>query len=690
MKSLYITSSSKHNGTLIVAMGVMEILKRNLHRIAFFRPIIKDREYNDNNIEFIRKHFNLAIKYEDCFCYQLTEFEEMVVQNRTDEAIKTIIAHYNYLQEQYDFVLIEGLSLPNFAQPMNYTINYKIAKNLGSGIINIINIQDQPTQEIQKIIDSESHDIASHRSPHFATILNRASQKQIDYFVDAKSSHHILVLPEIAELNYPTVADIAKTLHAKRVLGSDTQLNRLVKRNKIASMHIEHLLHYIERGDLFITSGDRSDVILGIVSANYSKDFPSIAGLVLSGGFELDPDFLQLLKGLKQFTIPIFSVQDDTYTTVTKLQNIDSFISLDNYRKIALAMGVFSQYIDSSIIEHLIAQKIDKTILTPLMFEYQIVKKAQSNLKRIVLPESSDDRILQASEILLRRGIVDVILLGDEEEICNHSKALGLDISQATVINPKDTALIKKYGKQYYRLRKHKGISLEGAIDTISNINYFATMMVHSGDADGMVSGAIHTTADTIRPALQIIKTKPNIDLVSSLFFMLLENRVLVYADCAINQNPNPTELAQIAISSAQSAASFGIEPKVALLSYSTGSSGSGADVQKVIEATAIAKELAPNMLIEGPIQYDAAIDSEVAKTKLPQSLVAGEATVLIFPDLNTGNNTYKAVQRSSNAIAIGPILQGLNKPINDLSRGCKVEDIVNTVVITAIQAMDG
>ncbi len=687
MKNLYISASSTHNGTLIVAMGIMEILKRNLRRIAFFRPIIKNRNRPDNSIEFIRKHFNLAIEYHECYTFKLDEYEELVAKGERDEAIKKIIAHYHTLEEAYDFVLIEGLSMPNFLLPQEYEINYQIAKNIGSAIINIINVKGLTTHEIAEAFEMEQRHIEAFHLQPLATFFNRASQEHIEALKDSK--HTLLFLPEMEELNYPTIEEIAHSLDATIVLGTQTQLQRIVKRNKIASMHIEHLLKYIERGDLFVTSGDRTDVILGIVSANYSKDFPSIAGIVLTGGFVFEEDFMKLLRGLKQFSVPIMSVQEDTYTTVTKLQSLGTYITLDNYRKIALAMGIFSQHFDSTLIENLIAQKIDKSLLTPLMFEYRTVKKAQSNLQRIVLPEAQDERILRAAEILLRRGIVAMILLGDPEEICAHSKDLGLDLSKATIINPKDTTLVKKYGKAYYRLRKHKGVTLEGAMDQMGDINYFATMMIESKDADGMVSGAIHTTAETIRPALQIIKTKPSIELVSSLFFMLLDETVLVYADCAINQNPTPNQLAQIAISSAHSAAAFGIEPKVAMLSYSTGSSGSGEDVQKVMEATQIAKALAPNLLIEGPIQYDAAIDKGVAKTKLPNSLVAGEATVLIFPDLNTGNNTYKAVQRSSNAIAIGPILQGLNKPINDLSRGCTVEDIVNTVVITAIQAME-
>ena len=312
---------------------------------------------------------------------------------------------------------------------------------------------------------------------------------------------------------------------------------------------------------------------------------------------------------------------------------------------------------------------------------------AKNAKKTIVLPESEDDRILRATEIILRRHLAKIILLGDSETIKQRSLQLGLDISQATIINPLESEKLQQYSEIFYESRKAKGLSLQAAKDALNHKTYFATMMVHTGEADAMVSGASHTTADTIRPALQIIKTHPDVSIVSSLFFMCLDTQVLVYADCAVNQDPTAEELAQIAISTAKTASQFAIEPKIAMLSYSTGDSGSGDDVDKVKKATEIIKKQYPSLLIDGPIQYDAAIDKGVAKAKLPNSKVAGEANIFIFPDLNTGNNTYKAVQRSTGAIAIGPILQGLNKPVNDLSRGCSVADIVNTVAITAIQA---
>jgi phosphate acetyltransferase len=327
-------------------------------------------------------------------------------------------------------------------------------------------------------------------------------------------------------------------------------------------------------------------------------------------------------------------------------------------------------------------------IMTPVMFEYKILEQAQSDKMRIILPESSDDRVLRASEILLKRDIVDIILLGDEVEIEHRASQLRLDISKANIINPKSSKkMLIKFANQFYEMRKDKGLSKKMACDTMDLVSYFATMMIYNGMADGMVSGAIHTTADTVRPALQIIKTKPNINIVSSLFFMCLDRGVLIYADCAINQNPKAEELATIAISSADSARDFGIEAKIAMLSYSTGDSGNGEDVKRVREATKIVQTLRPDLVVDGPMQYDTAIDIDVARQKLPESRVGGRATIFIFPDLNTGNNTYKAVQRSTGALAIGPILQGLKKPINDLSRGCSVDDIVNTVAITAIQA---
>jgi phosphate acetyltransferase len=367
---------------------------------------------------------------------------------------------------------------------------------------------------------------------------------------------------------------------------------------------------------------------------------------------------------------------------------VPAIIAPESKRKIAAALGVVEAHVDIPELEKRISGTPSK-VITPLMFEYKLISRAKKERQHIVLPEGLDERILRAAEILLLRGVADITLLGDPEEINHKINTLGLSLNGVDIINPGDSDLREKFAAAYFELRRHKGISEQMAYDAMADVSYFGTMMVHHGKAGGMVSGAVHTTQHTIRPAFEVIKTKPGCSIVSSVFLMCLADRVLVYGDCAVNPRPTAAQLADIAISSAETAQMFGIEPRVAMLSYSTGESGKGEDVEKVREAAQLAKQMHPDLKLEGPIQYDAAVDAAVAKTKMPGSDVAGHATVFIFPDLNTGNNTYKAVQRSAGAVAIGPVLQGLNKPVNDLSRGCTVPDIVNTVAITAIQARE-
>ena len=442
----------------------------------------------------------------------------------------------------------------------------------------------------------------------------------------------------------------------------------------------------MEDGDLIITPGDRADVILGSVMTLFSDKAPNIAGLILTGGLVPEPHVTKLLEGLKAPCFPIMSVDTDTYTTAMHVSAVHPTISAENERKIALTLGLFESRVDLLELEKSI-EVVRSTRVSPIMFEYELIEWAKSDRKHIVLPEGDEERILRAAEILLRRDAVKITLLGEKEDIQKKIATFGLDLRSVQIENPMRSKKLSKFADTYYKLRQHKGISREFAFDMMTDVNYFGTMMVYKGLADGMVSGAVHTTQHTVRPAFEFIRTQKGYSIVSSVFLMCLEDRVLVYGDCAVNPNPNPEQLADIAIASAETARLFGIEPRIAMLSYSTGESGEGEDVEKVREATQIAKERRPDLKIEGPLQYDAAIDASVAATKIPDSEVAGHATVFIFPDLNTGNNTYKAVQRSANAVAIGPVLQGLNKPVNDLSRGCTVTDIVNTVAITAIQA---
>ncbi len=434
-----------------------------------------------------------------------------------------------------------------------------------------------------------------------------------------------------------------------------------------------------------IAPSDRTDLIPGLMLAHQSGTFPTLAGILLTGGYALPETVRRLSEGVQQ-DLPIALTDLGTFATAERLLRVRGPMDAKSKNKIESARRIFAEQVDQAALLAAIDVSASE-VRTPLMFEYQLMERARAMRKHIVLPESQDDRILEAAAILLRRGVADLTLLGEETKVRARASALGLDVDQAKVLSPFDPELRERFAATYAQARAHKGMTIEKARDVITDISYFGTMMVHLGLADGMVSGAVNTTAHTIRPALEFVKTKPGVDTVSSVFLMCLADRVLVYGDCAVIPEPTTDQLADIAVSSAETARQFGIEPRVAMLSYSTGTSGSGAEVEKVRAATALVAERAPDLALEGPIQYDAAIDPDVARTKLPDSAVAGRATVFIFPDLNTGNNTYKAVQRSAHAVAIGPVLQGLKKPVNDLSRGALVDDIVNTVAITAVQA---
>ena len=688
VKSLYISSIEPAAGSLIVTMGMMEILKRRLGRVAFFRPIIEDSEEKDHDIEFVLEKYDLDMRYSQSYGFTVHEAETLIADNRLNELIETLIEKFKELEKKYDFVLVEGLNQACFTQSLDFDINLVIAKNIGSPVVSVLKGKDKTKKEVVDEIAIESEVIRKEGCTHFATFVNRMNESVLRRLSNGISEIPTYYLPEVLELDTPTVNEIMKKLKCMLILGEQKDLKRVVRQSKIAAMKLENFLEHIEDGDLIIVPGDRADIIVGSIATIQSRNYPNIAGLLLTGGMTPNRAIKSLLEGFSEFPMPILSVTDDTYTTAMKVNDVPARITAKSERKIALAQGLFSANVDIKRIEEKITSVASKTV-TPMMFEYNLFERARSNRKKIVLPESDDERILRATEILLRRDVVDIILLGNKDEIEHKSASLGLDISKAEIVCPCESPLMDTYVEEFYELRKKKGLSLEAAKDAMMHVTYFATMMVHMGYADGMVSGAIHTTGDTIRPALQIIKTKPGISTVSSIFFMCLDTKVLVYGDCAVNQDPNASELAQIAISSNDTAKMFGIDPKVAMLSYSTGSSGQGDNVEKVREATRLVKEMRSDVLVDGPMQYDAAIDPKVAKKKLPNSEVSGKANVFIFPDLNTGNNTYKAVQRSSNAVAMGPILQGLKKPVNDLSRGCLIVDIVNTVAITVIQAQE-
>ena len=689
--SIYIASTEVQSGALIVAIGFMEMLKGRYTNVALFRPIVPDRQEEETHIGFMREHFGLKIPYDACYGFTESEVIQAFAHNEEERLFASLMRRVEALHKEYDFVLIDGYPRNRFASTFDFDINLKIAKNLGTAFVPVISARGKRKEEVLNEIQIITEAIQAEGCRELATFVNRCDRDLMRSATDIADTFstpkQIYLLPDMKEVDTPTLRQIVHALDATMILGSEAQLNHLVHKSKIAAMGVENYLLRIADGHLIIVPADRDDIILASLLSYTAKNHPNIVAMVLSGGINPSETVINLIKDFAaSVPIPLFTVESDSYETAITVAKVRAKISPEESNKITLVKALFDKHVDKEKIAEKF-RKSQNTIVTPLMFEYALFEQARSRRQRILLPESDDERILKAAATLLQREIADIILLGKEEDILHHAAQLRIDISNATIIDPSQEKLQKSFSRQFQAMRASKGLTLDAASDAMEHKNYFAAMMLYTGMADGLVSGAVHTTADTIRPALQIIKTKPDISIVSSIFFMLLETKILVYGDCAINLDPDAEALAHIAISSADTAAQFGIAPRVAMLSYSTGDSGSGPEVEKVREATKIAQQLRPDLLIEGPIQYDAAIDTNVAKKKLPHSKVAGHATVFVFPDLNTGNNTYKAVQRSTGATAIGPILQGLKLPVNDLSRGASVEDIVNTVAITAVQA---
>jgi phosphate acetyltransferase len=691
VSNLYIAAVDSDSGKSLVLLGIMELLSKRIGRLGVFRPIIHRRDRLDPDIELIRSRYQLDFPYESLYALNHEQAQHIVAEGHYDQLLKVILEKYKTLEQQCDFIVCEGADTVDVTSAFDFDLNVQVANDLGSAIIIVANGQGKTPEEVVDGVRSEREAFLEEGCTIAATIVNRVLPENISKITEKfqncwSSEDPVFVLPEEEILWKPTIGEVAQKINAKFIHGDGDQLNREVHDCKVAAMQVPHFLEHIEEGSLIVTPGDRADILLSCLVATLSENYPNIAGIILTGNIQIPLSIYKLIDGFSQWSVPIMMVEEDTFETATKISQVRARITADNPRKIATALGIFESYVEGSKIAERISVSRSRR-LTPLMFEYELIERARKNKKHIVLPEGNEERILQASEILLRRGVVEITLLGQESEINNKIAALGLNLDGVKIVDPSNSDWYEDYSETYFELRKHKGISRDCAADMMHDNSYFATMMVYKGVADGMVSGSVHTTAHTIRPALEFIKTQPGCSIVSSVFLMSLEDRVLVYGDCAVNPNPNPQQLADIAISSALTAKTFGIEPLVAMLSYSTGESGKGEDVDKVRQATQIAQQLRPDLKIEGPIQYDAAVDESVAKTKLPGSEVAGHATVFIFPDLNTGNNTYKAVQRSANAVAIGPVLQGLKKPVNDLSRGCTITDIVNTVAITAIQA---
>jgi phosphate acetyltransferase len=692
-KAIYIATSDQNSGKSIITLGLMSILIGKTAKVGYFRPIVEDFIDGelDNHIETVLSYFNLDIKFEDAYAITKSKLIKKKNKGKIGEVLDLIIEKYKKLEEQFDFVLVEGTSFTGEGTSIELDLNVLIAKNLG---IPTIIIGSGVGKTLDELVDSLYLVYDSFKVKEvevLSVFANKVQPKNIELVTKGLQKSlpgNVLVntIPLISSLNNPTMQEIVNELDAKVLFGG-TYLNNEIGHFSVGAMQLHNYLVHLHDNALVITPGDRSDIILGALQANESVNYPSISGIILTGNIIPEESILKLIEGLSAI-VPIISVDGGTYNITNKIGSIKSKIYANNTHKIETSISTFEKYVSIELLsERLITFQAEG--MTPKMFQYNMVKRAKQHRKHIVLPEGSDERIIIAASRLLAMDVVDISIIGDKKQIENKITELGItfDFSKVNIINPKESEFYDNYVTTYYELRKAKKMTLEIARDLMEDGSYFGTMMVYKGHADGMVSGAAHTTQHTILPALQFIKTKPNCSIVSSVFFMCLEDRVSVFGDCAINPNPTSEQLAEIAISSAESSLAFGIEPKIAMLSYSSGSSGKGDEVDKVRAATEIVKQKRPDLKIEGPIQYDAAVDRAVGKSKMPDSEVAGQASVLIFPDLNTGNNTYKAVQRETGALAIGPMLQGLNKPVNDLSRGCTVDDIINTVVITAIQA---
>ncbi|MGH3953143.1 MAG: phosphate acetyltransferase [Mycobacterium sp.] len=682
--SIYIASPEGDTGKSTVALGVMHRLAATVARVGVFRPIARSGESADYILELLLEQSTADIAYEDCLGVSYHDLHQ-----DPDAAIAAIVDRYHSVAERCDAVVIVGSDYTDVASPSELSTNARIAVNLGAPVLLTIKGFDRTPDEVAALAEVCLGELKAQRAHTAAIVANRCAPDQLDEVRQALSRFDkpAWVLPEVPLLFSPSVEELMKAVNGSLVSGDEALMSREATSFMVAGMTAEHCLERLQEGQAVIFPADRSDVLLAVASAHVAEGFPSLSAIILNGGLKLHPRIADLVDGIG-LRLPIIATDSGTFETASAAAHARGRVTVASARKIDTALALMDRYVDGADLIAQLAIPIP-SVTTPQMFEYQLLDRARDNRKRIVLPEGDDDRILKAAGRLLQRQVADLTILGEEAEIRSRAAELGVDISNALVVSPKTSELAEQFAGQYFELRKHKGMTADRAREIMRNVSYFGTMLVYNDIVDGMVSGAAHTTAHTIRPAFEIIRTTSGVSTVSSIFLMCLADRVLAYGDCAIVPDPTSEQLADIAISSARTAAQFGIDPRVAMLSYSTGNSGSGAEVEKVRIATELVRARQPELLVEGPIQYDAAVEPSVAATKMPDSPVAGRATVLIFPDLNTGNNTYKAVQRSAGAIAIGPVLQGLRKPINDLSRGALVEDIVNTVAITAIQAQD-
>ncbi|TPG62304.1 phosphate acetyltransferase [Hymenobacter nivis] len=692
-KAVFIATAEPYSGKSLVVLGLVNLLLGQARRVGYFKPIIDNdpAERLDSHLDVMVRHFKLPLAVADTYAYTRPEALRLMEAGAEGAMIDAIIRKFKRWEDDYDFTVVEGSDFLGPGTAFEFDANVSIAKNLGVPVILVVSGEGKSTAQIISAVLTLLHNFEAREVPVLLAVANRvppAQAEDVGALLRSQLPADVLlaVIPEDADLLHPTMREIQAGVGGRLLFGA-AGLGNQVDNNIIGAMQVPNFLNYLTDNVLIVTPADRGDIILCALQAHQSANYPRVAGIVLTARGEPDAAVMRLLEGLPG-VVPILAVDTGTFATAARVGAIKSRITPDNPKKIQLAISTFARCVDVGALEEKLAG-FQSVGLTPHMFQYRLLQWAKRQRRHIVLPEGNDDRVLRAAALLLQQDIVDLTILGNPADVAASAKRLGISLpaGHVNIIDPVESAHYAEYVETFYELRKDKGVNQDMARDLLRDVSYFGSMMVYQGHADGMVSGAVHTTQHTIRPALQFIKTKPGVSVVSSVFFMCLPDRVAVFGDCAVNPNPTAEQLAEIAISSADSSLAFGIEPRVAMLSYSSGTSGAGAEVEKVRQATALVRQKRPDLKVEGPIQYDAAVDPLVGRQKLPDSEVAGQASVFIFPDLNTGNNTYKAVQRETGALAIGPVLQGLNKPVNDLSRGCTVDDVFNTVVITAIQS---
>ncbi len=695
-------------GLTSVSLGVIRAMERKGVRLSVFKPIAQPRAGGnapDQTTTIIRKNSSIPAAEP----LQMSRVESLLGSNQQDVLMEEIIARYHANTQDAEVVLVEGL-VPTRKHQFANALNYEIAKTLNAEIVFVMALgNDSPAQLKERIELTQSSFGGSKNKNITGVIINklnapvdeqgRTRPDLSEIFDDSTKASVANIDPSQLFANSPLpvlgcipwsfdliatrAIDMCRHLNARVINEGEIQTRR-VKSVTFCARSLPHMLEHFRPGSLLVTSADRPDVLVATCLA--AMNGVEIGAILLTGGYEIDDRIYKLCERAFQTGLPVFMVNTNTWQTSLSLQSFNLEVPSDDTQRIEKVQEYIASHINSDWVESLTAASERSRRLSPPAFRYQLTELARKAGKRIVLPEGDEPRTVKAAAICAERGIAQCVLLGNPDEIHRVAAAQGVELGKGIeIVDPEEAR--NNYVARLVELRKNKGMTEVVAQEQLEDNVVLGTMMLERDEVDGLVSGAVHTTANTIRPPLQLIKTAPNSSLVSSVFFMLLPEQVLVYGDCAINPDPTAEQLAEIAIQSADSAAAFGIEPRVAMISYSTGNSGAGSDVEKVREATRIAQEKRPDLVIDGPLQYDAAIMEDVAKSKAPNSQVAGRATVFIFPDLNTGNTTYKAVQRSADLISIGPMLQGMRKPVNDLSRGALVDDIVYTIALTAIQA---